>query len=147
MRRSFSSKLTTVMAALSFAAVTGTALAANISTDSTSAGQGDAEVEGFTVTDIEYDAAPTSDEEQVIVTSVRFDIVRDGEVQGPERPSSADAEAFVQLRDDDTRSEWAPCSLEDGSATCPVTGGQQMEIEELSELSVVAYDTFGDGTP
>ncbi|MFP4310547.1 MAG: hypothetical protein ACLFS9_01015 [Nitriliruptoraceae bacterium] len=147
MRRSSSSKLTTVVAALSFAAVTGTALAANIDTAPSSAGQGDAGVEGFTVTNIEYDATPTADEEEVIVTEVRFDIVRDGDVQGPDLPSDADAEAFVQLRDDDSRSEWAACSLADGSATCSVTGGQQMGIEELSELSVVAYDTFADGTP
>lgn len=147
MRRSLSSKLTTVMAALSFAAVAGTALAANVDTAPSSAGQGDAEVEGFTVTDIEYDATPTSDEEEVIVTEVRFDIVRDGEVQGPELPSDADAEAFVQLRDEDSRSEWAACSLDSGSATCPVTGEQQIEIEELSDLSVVAYDTFASAAP
>ena len=142
MRRSLTSKLTGVIAALSFAAVAGTALAANVGTDVSSAGQGDAAVEGFTVTDIEYDATPTSAEEQVIVTEVRFEITRDGTVQGPTQPSDADAEAFVQLRDDDTRSDWATCTLDDGSATCPVTGNEVIEIEALDSLSIVAYDTF-----
>src|SRR6056297_1797508 len=141
MRSSLGSKLTSVLAALGFAAVAGTALAANIDTTPSSAGQGNAEVEGFTVTDIEYDATPTADEEQVVVTEVRFDIVRDGDVQGPEQPSDADAEAFVQLREDDDRSEWAACTLDTGSATCAVTGGERIEIEALSELSIVAYDT------
>lgn len=142
MRNALGTKLTTVLAALSFAAVAGTALAANIDTTPSSAGQGEAAVEGFTVTDIEYDATPTASEEEVVVTEVRFDIVRDGDVQGPTNPSDADAEAFVQLREDDERSEWAACNLADGAAVCPVTGGQQIEIEELSELSIVAYDTF-----
>ena len=142
MRRSFTSKLTGVIAALSFAAVAGTALAANVGTDVSSAGQGDAAVEGFTVTDIEYDATPTSAEEQVIVTEVRFEITRDGTVQGPTQPSDADAEAFVQLRDGDTRSDWATCTLDNGAATCPVTGNEVIEIEALDSLSIVAYDTF-----
>ena len=147
MRRSFTSKLTGVIAALSFAAVAGTALAANVGTDVSSAGQGDAAVEGFTVTDIEYDATPTSAEEQVIVTEVRFEITRDddGTVQGPTQPSDADAEAFVQLRDGDTRSDWATCTLDNGAATCPVTGDERIEIEALTGHSIVAYDTFAAG--
>ena len=144
MRRTLGKKLTAVVSVLAFASIAGTALAANIATDESSAGQGVAVVDGFTVTDIEYDATPTSNEQQVLVTEVRFEITRDndGSVQGPLRPSDADAEAFVQLRDGATLSDWAQCTLDNGSAVCPVTGDEVIEVELLSDLSVVAYDTF-----
>lgn len=142
MKTPLGTKLTTVLAALSLAAIAGTALAANIDTTPSSAGQGDAVVDGFTVTNLEYDATPILDEQQVIITEVRFDIVRDGTVQGPLLPSNLDAEAFVQLRDGEARSQWAQCTLTAGAAVCPVTGGEQIEIEALSDISVVAYDTF-----
>lgn len=149
MRRTLGKKLTAVVSVLAFASIAGTALAANIATDESSAGQGVAVVDGFTVTNIEYDATPVGNEEQVLVTEVRFEITRDndGDVQGPPRPSDADAEAFVQLRDGATLSDWAQCSLTNGFAVCPVTGGEVIEVELLSDLSVVAYDTFESNAP
>lgn len=134
-------------ALLLVAGLAGTALAATNSVPASNAGQGVNTVAGFDVENVSYNADPTaqgtgagSDAE---VVSVSFDIARTG-ANSAVTPEAANAEVFVQLRSGSTLSDWASCTVGSGAsagtATCATTGGASIEVEQLDELSVVAYD-------
>jgi len=129
------------------AGLAGAVLTATNSVPASNAGQGVNTVAGFAVTNVSYNANPTtqgggagSDAE---VVSVSFDIGRSG-ANSAAAVESANAEVFVQLRSGSVLSDWASCTVGSGAtagtASCTTTGGASIDVEDLDELSVVAYD-------
>jgi hypothetical protein len=124
---------------LGVAGLAGAAFAATNTVSDSSAGQGNAVTDGFTVTNVGYDATPDGDDETSNVVEVQFDIERDG---GDDEASvnDADAEVYVQVRDGETRSDWAQCTVAAGAATCTLTGDEQINVEAIDSYSVIAFD-------
>lgn len=125
----------TTAVALSGAA--GAALAANIETPNTNAGQGVGEVDGFTVTGIAYatDTTATTDPD-ALVDDVSFDIVRDDQATAVD---DANADVWIQLRSDSANSNWVSCAVTAGAAACDTTA-LDVTMADLAEVSIVAYD-------
>lgn len=127
--------------AVSAAILGGTALTAANDVSESFAGQGEGDISGFEVTDIAY----TSDNDTNAVTpqisNVAFALSR---IDSAVVPADANASAFVQLRDDTAPtpnvSDWAACVITAGEAVCALTGSQQMAVQDVVTLSVVAYD-------
>lgn len=134
-------------ALLLMAGVAGTALAATNSVPASNAGQGVNTVAGFEVDDVSYNADPTDQgsgaESDAQVVEVSFDIERSG-ANSATIPEAGNAAVFVQLRSGSVLSDWTPCKVGSGAtagqATCATTGGASLDVEQLDELSVVAYD-------
>lgn len=109
----------------------GSAYAASNTVASRNAGQGVNTVAGFTIVDIGY--FPGDDPE--LVGLVTFTITRDlntGVVD------STNAAVSISL-DDGTN--YYPCTINAGAASCTVT--DPMQFVEVESLSVVAYDLQG----
>ena len=136
-----------VAALLLVAGVAGTALAATNSVPASNAGQGVNTVAGFVVENVSYNADPTAQgsgaESDAQVVEVSFDIERSG-ANSAAIPEAGNAAVFVQLRSGSVLSDWASCTIGSGAtagqATCVTTGGASLDVEQLDELSVVAYD-------
>jgi hypothetical protein len=123
---------------LGVAGIAGAAFAASVSLDPSNAGQGADVVDGFTVTNIEYDGDATGATENVSVTEVEFDIARDSQTLAVDDDN---ASVFVQLRDGSTRSDWVECETTAGHSICDTSAsGATILIEDIDGISVVAYD-------
>ena len=112
-------------------ATAGTAYAANNTVASRNAGQGVNSVAGFTIVDIGY--FPGDD--PGLVGLVTFTITRDlntGVVD------STNAAVSISL---DTGTNYYPCTINAGTASCTVT--DPIEFVEVEDLSVIAYDLQG----
>ncbi len=140
--------LTGAVAVIGVAVTAGTAFTASNTLDDQSAGQGVAPVSGYTITDVEYftdvDAANVNTNATTVV-EVQFDIERDVTTLYA-NVADVNARVFVQLRSDTaTDGNWATCTVTAGEATCALTGGQRVLIDDVDDISVVAYDI--DPTP
>lgn len=124
---------------LGVAGIAGAAFAASVTIDNSNAGQGAEVVDGFTVTNIGYDATPKTDEAQANTVQVSFDIARDGQTQVV---ADDNAEVYVQLRDDTVRSDWASCTVTAGKAVCALTADETMKVQDVDGISVVAFDIY-----
>ena len=125
------------------AVTTGTALTAGNNVETTNAGQGVEVVSGFAVTAVEYNSSPGA-EEFPKVDTVEFDIARTTN-NTSDAVDDANAEVFVQLRAaGSTYADWAACAVTAGHAVCALTGGEQMDVEDVVNISVVAYDTLSN---
>ncbi len=112
-------------------ATAGTAYAANNTVASRNAGQGVNTVAGFTIVDIGY--FPGADPEYLGL--VTFTITRDlnsGVVD------STNAAVSISV---DTGTNYYPCTINAGEASCPVL--DPIELVEVEDLSVIAYDLAG----
>lgn len=132
------------LAVLAAVALAGTAMAAANTFPPSNAGQGVDVVAGFEVTDVSYDADPTTQGAgQAKVVGVDFAIARSGP-NAALPVTNANAKVFVQLRDGAGSSAWAACSVgsgaSSGQAQCATTGPASIDVEDLVQLSVVAYD-------
>ncbi len=140
--------LTGAVAVIGVAVTAGTAFTASNTLADQSAGQGVAPVSGYTITDVEYltdvDSANVNTNASTVV-EVQFDIVRDVTTLYAS-VADVNARVFVQLRSD-TASDgnWATCTVTAGEATCTLTGAQRVLIDDVDDISVVAYDI--DPTP
>jgi len=128
------------VAAVGVLAVVAPGLTADIGLpdDAPAAGQGVAELQGFTVTDINW----TIDEDGV-VTVVSFDISRDNNdpVEAAADGSSGNAIVRVRLEiDEDTVKDWQGCDVTAGAATCTLADDAQMEAAELGQVNFIAFD-------
>ncbi len=135
--------LTGAIAVIGVAITAGTALTASNTLDDQSAGQGVAAVSGYTVTDVEYvtdiDGANNNTNASTVV-SVSFSIVRNVTTLHA-AVADANARVFLQLRSDSaTDGNWASCAVTSGAAACTLTGSQRMVIDDIDDISVVAYD-------
>ena len=110
------------------------------------AGQGVEVVEGFAVSNISYDAIPAASDPEATILTVSFDIVRTGTNAGIP-VDYRNAGTFVQLRSGSTRSEWQKCTLDQGYATCNLEDVSQMNADDITNLSVVAFDSQADNIP
>jgi hypothetical protein len=136
-----------VAALLLVAGVAGTALAATNSVPASNAGQGVNTVAGFEVQNVKYNANPTKQgtgaDSDARVVEVSFDIERSG-ANSAIIPEAGNTAVFVQLRSGKVLSDWTSCTVGSGasagSATCATTDAASMDVEQLDELSVVAYD-------
>lgn len=140
--------LTGAVAVIGVAVTAGTAFTASNTLDDQSAGQGVAPVSGYTITDVEYltdvDSANVNTNASTVV-EVQFDIVRDVTTLY-NTVADVNARVFVQLRSDTaTDGNWATCTVTAGEATCALTGAQRVLIDDVDDISVVAYDI--DPTP
>lgn len=136
--------LTGAVAVIGVAVTAGTAFTASNTLADQSAGQGVAPVSGYTITDVEYltdvDGANVNTNASTVV-EVQFDIVRDVTTLYPGGVSDTNARVFVQLRSDTaTDGNWATCTVTAGEATCALTGAQRVLIDDVDDISVVAYD-------
>jgi hypothetical protein len=125
---------------LAIAGLAGAAFAASITTPPSNAGQGTDVVDGFTVTNVEYDSANLdgSDTENASVTEVEFDIARDTQTAVVE---DANASVFVQLRDGTDRSDWVECTTTAGHSVCDTSAiDDSILMVDVDGISVVAYD-------
>jgi hypothetical protein len=149
MSQPFASKVrAAAAAAVVIAAVSAGAFAASNGTPPSNAGQGADVVEGFTVTNISFDATPVGDEEFADVQAVFFEIARDGD-NATTDVSGDNAEVYLQLRDGTVRSDWAKCAVGTGPAAgeviCDTSSvGTTMQVVSLDSLSIVAYDSNDD---
>lgn len=147
MQRNTRKYLAVPAALMMVAGLAGTALAATNSVPASNAGQGVNTVAGFDVKNVSYDADPTTQGvgagADAAVVEVSFDISRTG-ANSASVPEGDNAAVFVQLRSGATLSNWAPCTVGSGgsagTATCATTKGASIDVEQLDELSVVAYD-------
>ena len=112
-------------------ATAGTAYAANNTVASRNAGQGVNSVAGFTIVDIGY--FPGADPEYVGL--VTFTITRDLNTSVVD---STNAAVSISL---DTGTNYYPCTINAGEASCTVTN--PIEFAEVEDLSVIAYDLAG----
>jgi len=140
--------LTGAVAVIGVAVTAGTAFTASNTIADQSAGQGVAPVSGYTITDVEYitdiDGAANNTNASTVV-EVQFDIVRDVTTLYA-TVADVNARVFVQLRSDTaTDGNWATCTVTAGQATCALTGAQRVLIDDVDDISVVAYDI--DPTP
>ena len=125
------------------AVTTGTALTASNTIETTNAGQGVEVVSGFAVTDVDYNTSPTN-EQSPKVDTVEFEIARTTN-NTSDAVADTNAEVFVQLRaTGSTYADWAACHVTAGHAVCALTGGEQMNVEDVVGISVVAYDTLSN---
>lgn len=123
---------------LGVAGIAGAAFAASVTTDPSNAGQGTDVVDGFAVTNIEYDGDATGGVENVSVTEVEFDIARTTQTLVVE---DNNASVFVQLRDGVVRSDWVECGIVAGHSICDTSAaGDTILIDSIDGISVVAYD-------
>lgn len=99
-------------------------------------------VEGFTVSNIGYDATPTGSVEQASTIEVSFDIARDG--GSTVAVADANADVYVQLRDNagEELADWASCTVTAGKAVCALASDEEMDVEDVDGISVVAFDTY-----
>lgn len=109
------------------------------------AGQGAEVVDGFIVDNIGYDAKPSSNDPDASILQVSFDIERDG--TGRDIVNYTNAGVFVQLRSDSYLSEWAKCFVLDGYAECYLEEQAQMDVVDITGISVVAFDSEADNIP
>jgi len=148
MYKSTSRLLTGAVAVIGVAVTAGTAFTASNTIADQSAGQGVAPVSGYTITDVEYitdiDGAANNTNASTVV-EVQFDIVRDVTTLYA-TVADVNARVFVHLRSDTaTDGNWATCTVTAGQATCALTGAQRVLIDDVDDISVVAYDI--DPTP
>jgi len=131
------------VAVIGVAVTAGTAFTASNTIPDDSAGQGVAAVSGFTVSNVEYftdiDGA-SNNTNAATVTSIEFDIVRD-DTSLFASVADANARVFVQLRSDTaTDGNWATCTVTAGASVCSLTGGQRILLDDVDDISVIAYD-------
>ena len=131
------------IAAVAVMALAGGALAAANTFPGSNAGQGVDVVAGFEVTDVSYDADPTTqgNAADASVNGVDFTINR----AGPNAAipvTASNAEVFVQFRSNSQSSAWVQCQVGPaaGQVNCATTGDAGITVEGLENLSVVAYD-------
>ncbi len=122
------------------------ALTANNTIDDTNAGQGLSVTSGYTVDNIDYttDVANDNNIENVRVTDIGFDIVRDNPPgQGDANVADANAEVWLQVRGGDpfSRNNWTQCVATAGRAECDLDdNGSSILLSDITEISVAAYD-------
>lgn len=119
----------------------GSALAANISIDGTpNAGQGTSVIGGFNATNVSYttdvDAESTALEGNV--TAVSFNLYKGTDTSVN---AGTGTTVWVQLREGTTGKNWASCTAGTLPAwSCSLTGGQQSQLADVTELSIIAYE-------
>jgi hypothetical protein len=140
------------IAAVALAGAAGGVFAANVATPGTNAGQGAAEVEGFSVSGIEYRTdAVSASTSTAIVDAVQFSIVRTDTVGAANQSTAvndANAEVWIQLRSTSggvpASSAWTLCDTSvDDTASCP-TSALAVPMAEIDEISVIAFDSEAD---
>ena len=107
--------------------------------DVPAAGQGVAELQGFTVTDINWEIS-----EPDIVTEVSFIIVRT--VGGANvETAGADANAVVRVRlegsGDPAEAAWQDCDVTTGAAVCTLATAAEMPASDLEKVNIIAFDS------
>jgi hypothetical protein len=116
------------------------ALAANVDTETSFAGQGNGTVTGFVTSNFAYTTSlDSSSTESALVTKVIFDIARQA---SPQAVGAANAKVWIQLRSNKVgvnNSNWVACTLTPGLADCN-TSALNFSMTNLDDLAIVAYD-------
>lgn len=135
------------IAGLGLLAAIAPGLAANIGvptgTSVPAAGQGSVDVQGFTVTAIDW----TVDSATTEVHQVSFTIARSesgaAPVNAADDEGSGDAIVRVRLDADPlgTPKDWVSCAVTAGAATCDTSAsGATMDAGDLDQVNIIAFD-------
>lgn len=128
--------------------VLGVAFSGSIGTPPSNAGQGVADVTGYQVSNISYDAYGVNglgNVQDVPIFTVSFDITRE---TTPAPVDGSTDRVFVQFRntEDNERSDWVQCSIPaDNYAVCDVASLGYL-FSDATAISVVAFESR-DGSP
>ena len=139
------------MAAILLCGVALSAFAANLVVeDDSSGGQGVGIVEGYFADGFMYRTAAENtegDDSSGLITEVEFTLWKDQDNREISTVTDANTDVFVQIKVSGapgSSGNWAPCQVftdpVPGTVVCEMTGEQQRTLDEMSGLSIVAYD-------